>query len=101
MISFELLRRMGFRAEAESYSRAWTTIYPGPPAGTFPPEILRTLRRAIALVVDAVCYQPFAEIGNKTLADVYRFGQKEQRMIEECAQRLGAGTIPASCPNGF
>lgn len=101
MLSVELLRRMGFRAEAERYSRAWNTIYPPPPEGTFPPTFLRTAPKAIALVVDALCYQPFAEIGNKTLAEVYRFGQKEQRMIEECAQRLAAGTDPGIVPERF
>jgi hypothetical protein len=92
---------MGFQAEAEKYARAWTTIYPGPRKGTFPKEILLTAPRAIALVVDALCYRPFAEIGNKTLAEVYRFGQKEQRMIEECAQRLAAGTDPGIVPERF
>jgi hypothetical protein len=101
LISVELLRRMGFRAEAEKYARAWTTLYPGPPKGTFPREILRTAPRAIALVVDALCYKPFPEIGNKTLADVYRFGQKEQRMIEECAQRLASGADPGIVPERF
>ena len=101
LISVELLRRMGFQAEAERYARAWTTIYPGPPKGTFPKDILLTAPRAIALVVDALCYRPFAEIGNKTLADVYRFDQKEQRMIEESAQRLAAGTDPGIVPERF
>jgi hypothetical protein len=101
LISVELLRRMGFQAEAEKYARAWTTIYPGPRKGTFPKEILLTAPRAIALVVDALCYRPFAEIGNKTLAEVYRFGQKEQRMIEECAQRLATGTDPGVVPERF
>lgn len=101
LISVELLRRMGFQAEAERYARAWTTLYPGPPKGTFPKEILMTAPRAIALVVDALCYRPFAEIGNKTLAEVYRFGQKEQRMIEECAHRLAAGTDPGIVPERF
>ena len=101
LISVELLRRMGFQAEADRYARAWTTIYPGPPPGTFPKDILQTAPRAISLVVDALCYRPFAEIGNKTLAEVYRFGQKEQRMIEECARRIAAGTDPGIVPERF
>ena len=101
LISVELLRRMGFEAEADRYARAWTALYPGPPAGSFPEDILRTAPRAIPLVVDALCYQPFKEIGNKTLAEVYRFGQKEQRMIEECAQRLAAGSDPGIVPERF
>ncbi len=101
LLSVELLRRMGFKAEADRYEGAWRTIYPGPPPGRFPKDILRTAPQAIGLVVDALCYQPFAEIGNKTLAEVYRFGQKEQRMIEECAQRLAAGTDPGIVPERF
>jgi|GraSoiStandDraft_41_1057321.scaffolds.fasta_scaffold181034_1 hypothetical protein len=101
LISVELLRRMEFHAEAERYAKAWRSLYPGPKPGTFPKELLLTAPRAIALVVDALCYKPFAEIGNKALADVYRFGQKEQRMIEECAQRLAAGTDPGIVPERF
>jgi hypothetical protein len=101
LISVELLRRMGFQAEAERYARAWTTLYPGPKKGTFPKEVLLTAPRAIALVVDRLCYRPFSEIGNKTLAEVYRFGQKEQRMVEECAQRMAAGTDPGVVPERF
>ena len=101
LISCELLRRMGFQAEAERYQRAWTTIYPGPPAGAFPQDILQSAPQAIPLVVDALCYQPFAEIGNKTLAQVYRFGQKEQRMIEECAGRIATGDDPGIVPERF
>jgi hypothetical protein len=101
LISVELLRRMGFHAEADKYARAWTTLYPGPKKGAFPKEILLTAPKAIALVVNALCYRPFAEIGNKTLAEVYRFGQKEQRMIEECAQRMASGTDPGVVPERF
>jgi hypothetical protein len=101
LLSVELLRRMGFHAEAERYGRAWTTLFPGPPEGSMPKEIVQTAPRAIALVVDALCYRPFKEIGDKSLAEVYRFGQKEQRMIEECAQRVAAGTDPGIVPERF
>jgi hypothetical protein len=101
LLSVELLRRMGFVAEADRYARAWTTLYPGPPAGNLPQDLLRTASRVIPLVVDTLCYQPFKEIGDKRLADVYRFGQKEQRMIEECAHRLAAGTDPGIVPERF
>ena len=92
---------MGFDAEAQNYARAWTSLYPAPQPGMLPEEILRTAPRAIALVVDAVCYQPFKEIGDKSLAEVYRFGQKEQRMIEEAARRLATGDDPGIVPERF
>jgi hypothetical protein len=101
LISVELLRRMGFREEAEKYGRAWTRLYPPPGADLFPPNFLRTSPQAIALVVDALCYQPFKELGRKALSQVFSFGQKEQRMVEECAQRLGQGTDPGVVPERF
>lgn len=100
-LSVELLRRMGFAAEAARYSRAWSSVYPIPRDGSIPPALLQTAPRAIAAVVDAVCFQPFEEIGNKTLAQVYRFGQKEQRMVEECARRLAGGDDPGIVPERF
>ena len=101
LLSAELLRRMGFTAEAERYARAWRQLYPVPHSGNFPAALLRTAPRAIAHVVDAVCYQPFAELGGKRLAEVYRFAQKEQRMIEEAAGRLAQGTDPGIVPERF
>jgi hypothetical protein len=101
LISVELLRRMGFREEAERYGRAWTKLYPPPDADTFPPGLLKVAPQAIALVVDALCYQPFKELGKKSLSQVFCFAQKEQRMVEECAQRLGQGTDPGVVPARF
>jgi hypothetical protein len=101
LLSTELLRRMGFAAEAEQYSAAWRRIYAAPQSGGFPPALLRTAPRAIALVVDTVCYQPFQELGGKRLAEVFRFAQKEQRMIEEAANRLGKGNDPGIVPERF
>lgn len=100
-ISIELLRRMGFEAEAARYASAWTALYPGPRQGEIPKEFLRSAPKAIALVVDALCYRPFKEIGDKSLAEVYRFGQKEQRMIEEAARRMATGDDPGIVPERF
>jgi hypothetical protein len=52
-------------------------------------------------VVDTVCYRPFAQLGDKTLAQVLRFERKEQSMIEEAAQRLANGTDPGIVPERF
>jgi hypothetical protein len=101
LISVELLRRMGFKEEAEKFSRAWRTLYPDPKVGNFPPKFLRTASQATALVVDTVCYRPFKDLGDKSLALVCQFGQKEQRMIEEAARRLAQGTDPGIVPARF
>src|SRR5262249_15468317 len=68
LLSIELLRRMGFDAEAAGYRRLWLRMYPNPRAGTLPARMLATFRDASALVVDTVCYRPFPELGNTSLA---------------------------------
>src|ERR1700722_7962155 len=42
LMSVELLRRMGFKEEAEKFGRAWRTLYPHPETGNLPPFLLRT-----------------------------------------------------------
>jgi len=100
-LSVELLRRMGFPAEAESYGRAWSRLYPDPRGGSIPEAVLSTWPRAAALVVDTICYQPFPSLGGKRLAEVIRFQPKEQTMIEEAAQRLATGVDPGIVPERF
>jgi hypothetical protein len=101
LLSTELLRRMGFAEEAQNYRRAWTRIYDDPGSGNFPEVVLKTAPKAIYCMVDVVCYQPYSELGNKSLAQVFRFEQKDQRMIEEAARRLGHGTDPGVVPERF
>jgi hypothetical protein len=100
-LSVELLRRMGFAAEAEGYGRAWSRLYPDPRGGNIPEPVLATWPRAVALVVDTICYQPYPSLGGKTLAQVLRFERKEQQMIEEAARRLAAGVDPGVVPERF
>ncbi|HYG79359.1 MAG TPA: hypothetical protein VD861_03170 [Pyrinomonadaceae bacterium] len=100
-ISFELLRRMGFQERAEQARRAWMRCYPNPRRGTIPREVLDTMERAIPLVVETICYRPYATLGNKCLAEVIRFGPREQLLVEEAARRLAAGTDPGIIPERF
>src|SRR5262249_47304835 len=101
LISVELLRRMGFPELARQYRRAWMRIYPNPRAGNIPDSVLRTFDTAHAVVVDAVCFQPYKALGGKSLAQVVRFAPKEQQMVEEAAHRLGQGTDPGVVPERF
>jgi hypothetical protein len=100
-LSFELLRRMGFPESAERYARLWTRMYPDARAGSLPPAVVATAPRAIALVVDEICFRPYPSLGDKCLSQVVRFGTKEQQMIDEAAQRLAAGTDPGVLPERF
>jgi hypothetical protein len=100
-ISFELLRRMGFEREASEGCRLWSRCYPNPRSGTIPARVLNTAGRAIKLVVDTICYQPYETLGNKCLAEVIKFGSKEQLLVEEAGRRLAAGNDPGIIPERF
>ena len=101
LISVELLRRMGFEQEATAYRRAWMKTYPNPRAGAIPEPILRTFPEACRIAVDAMCFQPFASLGRKSLTQVIKFEPKDQAMVEEAAQRISAGVDPGIIPERF
>jgi hypothetical protein len=101
LINTELLRRMGFDSESKQYQKAWTRIYPSPSSGNIPPALLKSFQEFCPVAVDAMCYQPYRSLGNRSLAKVLNFGGKEQQMIEEAAQRLAAGVDPGIIPERF
>jgi hypothetical protein len=100
-LSIELLRRMGFAAEAAAYRRLWTRMYPNPRGGSIPPRVLATAAEAVGCVVDTLCFRPFTELGGKALAAVQQFGAKELALAEEAARRLAAGNDPGIVPARF
>jgi len=97
-LSTELLRRMGFPDQAERYAALWSRIYPDPRAGSLPRPLIETFDVAHRSVVDALCFRPFAQLGNCSLSEVIKFGDKEQQMTLEAAERLAAGTDPGIIP---
>jgi hypothetical protein len=100
-ISIELLRRMGFPAEATAYRRAWRRVYPSGRGGNIPRALLDTFEDAHRRVVDVICFRRYPELGNKSYSEVIRFRPKEQEMIEEAARRVAAGTDPGVIPARF
>ena len=101
LLSCELLRRMGFNADAAQYAKTWTRLYSQPERAGFPDTLLRTAPRAMSLVVDTMCYQPYEELGGKRLSDLFRFAPKEQLLVQEAASRMAQGTDPGVVPERF
>lgn len=101
-LSIELLRRMGFAEQADRFSRAWDALFPRALAAQHIPQpILTTAPRAIPVVVDAMCFTCYPELGDRSLARSYRFEVKDQLMIEDAARRLAAGVDPGVVPARF
>ncbi len=101
LINVELLRRMDFPDEAAVYEGLWKRLYPDPRAGGIPSALLATFPKACALVVDTLCFQPYAQLGGKSLADVVCFRPDHVKMTEEAAARLARGTDPGIIPARF
>ena len=100
LLSFELLRRIGFDEEAGGYERLWRRMFGGI-VGSIPGRIWSTLGKVVPAVVDAICFHRYRELGDKTLVQVLKFERKEQHMIEEAAGRLAAGNDPGVVPARF
>jgi len=101
LVSCELLGRMGFPRRAERYRRMWRRIYPNPGAANLPPLLLSSFEKACPVVVNAICFEPYEELGGKSLAQVIPYGPKEDLMVEEAARRLAAGNDPGIIPARF
>ncbi len=101
LLNLDLLRRMGFKAEAEAFGRLWQQLYPTPGRSNIPRAMLTTFPKASQLVVDTICFQPYGQLGDKSLAQVVRFQPDYQQMIQEAAQRIAAGTDPGIIPARF
>ncbi len=97
----ELLRRMGFAAEAEQFSRTWAQLYPDQPHHDLPDAFKKTLKRGIAAMVEAICYSKMPHYGGKSLAGTTSFSPQDQALVAEAAGRLIEGTNTGILPERF
>lgn len=100
-INIELLRRMGFEERARGFRQAWDRLYPPPAPGTIPRALLDTFPRACEVAVDAIAFQPFAQLGGRSLAGSVRFEARDQGLVEEAARRLAESRDPGIVPAIF
>jgi hypothetical protein len=101
LINTELLRRMGFPKQAADFERLWKRLYPNPLIGGIPSSMMTSFPRACKLVVDTICFQPYQQLGGKTLAEVVCFRPTHYKMTEEAAVRLARGIDPGIIPARF
>jgi hypothetical protein len=101
LIAVELLRRMGFDRESNGLTRIWMQSYPPPARSRIPRSMLETFPDAHRQVVDIICYQPFHQLGGKSLAQIFSFDQSHRQMTEEAAQRIAQGIDPGIVPIRF
>jgi hypothetical protein len=99
LISLVLLRRLGLDTMAADLRRVWLRLYPHVTPEQVPPPLMQTFDRAAALAVDTMAFQPYPQLGGKSLVRVVEFGPRQMAMVEEAGRRLAAGedlgTVPA------
>ena len=101
LIGTELLRRMGFEREAADFTRLWMHAYPKPAQDRIPRALSATFPDAHRQVVEIICYQPYRQLGDKSLAEVFSFDRSHERMTREAAQRMARGVDPGIIPSRF
>jgi hypothetical protein len=101
LINLELLRRMGFAAEADAFAALWQRLYPTLPPQAIPAALIDSFASAAAQVVDTICFQPYPQLGGKSLAAVTSFSPIHHAMTLEAAQRLAQGVDPGIVPARF
>lgn len=62
---------------------------------------MKSFAEACPIAVDAMCFQKYPTLGNRSVAQVLNFGKKEHQMIEEASRRLAAGVDPGIIPERF
>lgn len=101
LINAELLRCMGFDNEAAQVEQLWKQLYGPRDARSIPAAMRETFPEAGRLVVETICYQPYKQLGNKSLSQIFSFGQNHDEMTNEAARRMAQGIDPGIIPARF
>jgi len=98
----EMLRRMGFGAEAQRIDSVWRQLYDARRFHRMPPRLLGTARTVIPIVVDEIAYQTRRNLAHRALADVMRYEPRDERVVRAAASALAADRpVPADLPPRF
>jgi hypothetical protein len=101
LILAEMLRRMGFAADARDLRRIWTRLYDPRRGHRIPKLLLSEARQAIPAIVDEIAFQPRRALAERALASVIPFRRDDQAMIRRGAMRLARGRVPDDLPPRF
>jgi hypothetical protein len=91
LILVEMLRRMGFPAEASRLRRVWQTLYDPRRFHRLPARLLATSDRVIPQIVDEIAYQTRRNLAHRALADIVPFRTSDERSIRAGARQLARG----------
>jgi hypothetical protein len=90
----EMLRRMGFNADAARLNRVWRTLYDPGRFHRLPEFLLASADRLIPRVVDEIAWQTRRNLAHRALADIISFRKEDEAAIRAGARRLLEGRPP-------
>jgi hypothetical protein len=94
LILTEMLRRMGFAAQAGRLERMWLTLYDVRRFHRLPQRLLASADTLIPRVVDEVAFQTRRNLAHRALVDVIAFRRKDEEAIQDGKRRLIEGGLP-------
>lgn len=97
----EMLKRMGFAADARTADDVWRRLYVPHLPGRLPRALLDTAPALIPHVVDEVAFQPRRGLAQRALADVVPFAARDEALIRRAAQSIAQGHVPRELPARF
>lgn len=92
LILVEMLRRMGFTADANRLRRVWQTLYNPDRFHRLPARLLMTSGQLIPHIVDEIAYQTRRNLAHRALADILPFRGQDEQAILAGARQLAQGT---------
>jgi hypothetical protein len=94
----EMLRRMGFRTDAERLRRVWKTLYNPQRFHRLPPRLLASAAQVIPHVVDEIAFQTRRNLAQQALADIVPFTPEHEQTIHAGARQLVQGRLRLDLP---
>lgn len=91
----EMLRRLGFRADADGLGDAWRELYDVRRAHRIPPRLLASADHLIPQVIDEIAFQTRRNLAQRALVDIIPFAASDEAEIRRGAAMLAEGRMPA------
>jgi hypothetical protein len=97
----EMVRRMGFEAEAQKMRQVWHALYDPAKGHRMPTPLLTASPQTIHHVVDEIVFQTRRNLAQRALADVIPFSREDEREIRKASETLARGRTPTELPPRF
>ncbi|KWB53175.1 hypothetical protein WL35_30040 [Burkholderia ubonensis] len=94
----EMLRRLGFGADATKLLRVWQGLYRANTGHRIPVPLMASAPRLIPEVVDEIAFQTRRNLAQRALVDIMPFRPDDEAAIRDGARRLAAGRDPELAP---